>query len=97
MPIELKIVVAINVIATILLSLAMFGSGGGMAYGVFPFSKSIELKLVPIEPAKRELPAAPERAARMEIPAEFRTLDLSPPLWKLMPDGTVQFEPAVSR
>lgn len=97
MPIELKIVVAINVIATILLSLVMFGFGGGMVYGVFPFSKSIELTLVPIEPAKRESPVAPEAAQPMNIPADFRTLDLSPPLWKLMPDGTVQFDQVVSR
>ena len=97
MPIELKIVVAINIIATILLSLAMVGFGSGIANGVFPLAKSIELTLIPIEPARREKHAAPETTERMEIPTDFRTLDLSPPLWKLMPDGTVQFEPVVSR
>ena len=65
-----------------------------MVAGVFPQRASIEIKLVPIETVAPSTPAAGARVVRLEIPEEFRTLDLTPSPWKILPDGSVRFDEA---
>ena len=62
--------------------------GGGFGAGVFPPNERVELRLVPIEPVAEPVAAAAAAPQlRLEVPPEFRTPDLSPPLWETGPDG----------
>lgn len=63
------------------------GLGGGFGAGVFPPNEPVELRLVPIDSAASPstAPAWPED--RLDVPPEFRTPDLSPPLWEVGSDG----------
>lgn len=91
-PTELKIIIALNVIATVVLAVFTLGVGGGLVASVFPPNHSIELKMVMIAPTGAENKAAATPGVRPEIPPEYRTLDLSPSPWRFMPDGSVRFD-----
>ncbi len=92
MPAELKFIIVFNVILTVVLAVAMLGSGGGVVSGVFPADNSVEIRLVPVEPAVAEPAAGGARTSRLEIPPEYRSIDLTASPWKIMPDGSVRFE-----
>ena len=94
MPTGLKVVVAVNLLASVLIFLFASIVGGGFAPGEFFSSPSIELELVPIprsaEPvAKRVAPPSPG-FTRIEIPQAYRGTDLSSAPWEVLPDGRVR-------
>ncbi len=89
MPGFFKLVIAINVVVIALVTLSLIVPGGH-ARPAPEQSRSIELKLVPIEPAQRaDAPAMPQ--PRLAIPREFSGSDPSPPRWQILADGSVQF------
>jgi hypothetical protein len=50
------------------------------------FTSSVEVRLVPLEAPSARSPA-PAPAVRLEIPAEYRTADLTPRPWDDLPGG----------
>lgn len=97
MPAELKLIIVFNVILTVILAVAMLGFGGGIVPGVFPADKSVEIRLVPVEPPVADGAAGSARTARLEIPPEYRSVDLTPSPWKILPDGSIRFEETGAR
>lgn len=85
----LIIVGTISLFSALIISLAL---GGGFAPGVFPPNETVEMKLIPLEPPTDtgEAPA-PSPTPRMEIPEEFRTPDLMPPITYQDPEGRWRF------
>jgi hypothetical protein len=96
MPTGLKVVVAFNIVLTILIGVVFWS----VAYAPAPFPpdlrNSLELTLVPIrvalrEPSEVDPKKATAVAERIEIPPEYRTPDPNPSPWVIQPDGTVRF------
>ena len=81
MPLGIRMLIIfgmISLFSALIISLAL---GGGFATGVFPPDEPVELKLIPLErPASAGEAPAPPPTPRMEIPEEFRTPDLMPPI-----------------
>jgi hypothetical protein len=93
MPTELKLIIGLNVVATVVLAFFTLG-GGGFVAGVLPPDQDFEIKMVMIAPPREERVVAAAPVARLDIPAEYRTPDLSPSPWKILPDGSVRFDDA---
>jgi hypothetical protein len=85
---------AVNVAGVIVLALALLAPGV-LAYVFWP-SASVKMKLVPVDAApgaeaQRAAPRAREVEARLDVPAGFRSSDLSQRPWEELPGGGVRF------
>ena len=97
MPTGLKVVVAVNLLATLFIVMFAAVIGGAVSPAEFFASPSIELQLVPIPhatvrangPAETLAPPAPG-VTRIEIPQAYRSTDLSSAPWEVLPDGRIR-------
>jgi hypothetical protein len=96
MPPELKVAIFFNVLLTVILGAVVLSVG----YAPAPFPpdlrESVEIKLVPVEPAPTQVAAYDaamdnSHTKRIEIPAEYRTPDQGAKPWVILPDGSVRF------
>lgn len=88
MAVLLRWLAALNVLATVVIVLAIL-TGSGVISNLYSPAGSVEIQLIPLEPVRTNAtPAAP--GARLEIPAEFRPHDLSIRPWDELPDGRVR-------
>lgn len=62
-----------------------------LAPDFFSESRSVEVRLVPVEPRPKTAAAEITASPHPEAAAEFRTPDLSARPWDLLPDGSVRF------
>jgi hypothetical protein len=93
MPTELKVVIAIHTVATVLIG-ALAVLGGGFVAGNEPPARASELQLVPVAavPAGRQAPG-PDPMTSMHAPSGYRIPDPIAPRWRVAADGTVHFAP----
>jgi len=85
---------AVNFVGVLVLALALLAPGV-VAYVLWPRA-SVELKLVPVVAASKAHAQAARASGhgaeeRIDVPAGFRTPDLSPRPWEELPGGEVRF------
>ena len=97
MPTGLKVVVAVNLLATLFIVTFAAVIGGAVSPADFFAAPSIEIELVPIPHAAVPPVATVEQVAppavgvtRIEIPQAFRSTDVSSAPWEVLPDGRIR-------
>jgi hypothetical protein len=92
----LKVAIAFNLIATLIIGAVAYSVGGGSTGPPLPPDTPTRLLLVRIDPkpdshrpVRSDIPMH-----HGEIPPEYRVPDLTPSPWIFLPDGTIQFRDA---
>jgi hypothetical protein len=78
----------LNVLGTLLIGLSVV-AGSSVLAGLASPAGSVEVRLVPIDPAMPTAPVA-TAVARVGIPPEYQTPDLAIRPWDVLPDGSVR-------
>lgn len=92
MPTALRVVIAVNLVATVLIGLVAW-SADGFVSPLPPQEGPAELRLVPVRIVHRAVPPAPV------VPTPVVSFPSSPepiaPRWRVGPDGNVRFAPDI--
>jgi hypothetical protein len=88
----LKIAIAFNLVATLIICAVAYSVGGNFAGPPLPVDPPARRALVRFEPKSESPPVArSERLIRHSgIPEEYRVPDLTPSPWTTLSDGTIR-------
>lgn len=88
MPFAIRVVVAFNIVASIVVFAVAHTLGGGYASGNFP--PEHEIRLVPLEVADAPVPADPRSRPTFAIPPEFDRVEPRAPRWETDHNGRIR-------
>jgi len=92
MPTALRVVIAINLVATVLIGLVAWFAGGFVS-PMPPREGPAELRLVPVSIVQRAVPSA--SVVPTPVVSSSSTPEPIAPRWRVGPDGTVRFAPEI--